>query len=44
MSALRMSLDVNKVHIEAGVEPDILVTITDEDFANKYDRILETAI
>lgn len=44
MSAIRMSLDVNKVHIEAGVEPDIPVTITDDDIANRYDRILETAI
>ena len=44
MSARKMSLDVNKVHIEAGVEPDIIVDITDVDIANKYDRILETAI
>lgn len=44
MSAYRMSLDVNKVHIEAGVQPDVLVNISDEDVANKYDRILEKAI
>lgn len=44
MSARKMSLDVNKVHIEAGVEPDIPVDITAEDIANKYDRILEKAI
>ena len=44
MSGHRMVLDVSKTHIEAGVKPDIEVTITDEDIANKYDRILETAI
>ena len=44
MSGQRMSLDVNKVHIERGVEPDIEVTITEEDVANKYDRVLEKAI
>ena len=44
MSATRMSLDVNKVHIEGGVEPDIYVTITEEDKANKVDSILEKAI
>ena len=44
MSSQRMSLDVNKVHIEGGVEPDIYVTITEEDKANKVDSILEKAI
>ena len=44
MSAHRMSLDVNKVHIERGVEPDIYVTITEEDVANKVDSILEKAV
>ena len=44
MSAHRFSLDVNKEHIEPGVDPDILVTITDEDIANKVDSILEKAI
>ena len=44
MSAHRMSLDVNKVHVERGVEPDIYVTITEEDKANKVDAILEKAI
>ena len=44
MSAHRMSLDVNKVHIEPGVQPDIPVTITPEDEANKVDSILEKAI
>lgn len=44
MSANRMSLDVNKVHIERGVEPDIEVTITEEDVQNKVDSILEKAI
>ena len=44
MSGHKMSLDVNKVHIEGGVHPDIEVNITSEDIANKYDRILEEAI
>lgn len=44
MSGQKMTLDVNKVHIEPGVEPDIYVTITDEDIANKVDSILEKAI
>ena len=44
MSAQRMSLDVNKVHIERGIEPDINVTITEEDINNKVDSILERAI
>lgn len=44
MSGHRMVLDVNKVHIEAGVKPDIQVDITEEDMANNYDRILEKAI
>lgn len=44
MSAHRMTLDKNKVHIEPGVEPDFPVTITDEDIQNKVDSILEKAI
>ena len=44
MSATRMTLNVNKVHIDGGVEPDIYVTITEEDKANKVDSILEKAI
>ena len=44
MSGQRMSLDVNKVHIEGGVEPDIYVTITEENIENKVDAILEKAI
>lgn len=44
MSAQRMTLDVNKVHIERGIEPDINVTITEEDINNKVDSILERAI
>ena len=44
MSGQRMSLDVNKVHIEPGVEPDIYVTITEEDTENRVDSILEKAI
>ncbi len=44
MSGQRMTLDVNKVHIEPGVEPDINVTITEEDIQNDVDSILERAI
>jgi C-terminal processing protease CtpA/Prc len=44
MSGQKMTLDVNKVHIEPGVEPDIYVTITEEDAQNKVDSILEKAI
>jgi hypothetical protein len=44
MSAHRLSLDVDKQHIEPGVEPDIYVTITEEDIANKVDSIVEKAI
>lgn len=44
MSGQKMSLDVNKVHIEAGVQPDIEVNITKEDYENKVDSILERAI
>jgi C-terminal processing protease CtpA/Prc len=44
MSAHRLTLDVNKAHIEEGVDPDILVTITDTDIANNVDSILEKAI
>ena len=44
MSGQRMTLDVDKVHIERGVEPDIKVTITEEDIKNNVDSILEKAI
>lgn len=44
MSGQKMGLDVNKVHIEPGADPDILVTITEEDIENKIDSILEKAI
>lgn len=44
MSANRMSLDINKIHIEGGVQPDIEVNITEEDIANRVDSILEKAI
>ena len=44
MSGQKMGLDVNKVHIEPGADPDILVTITEEDIENKVDSILEKAI
>jgi hypothetical protein len=44
MSGQRMTLDVNKVHIERGIEPDIYVTITDEDKNNNIDPILEKAV
>ena len=44
MSAQRMSLDINKVHIERGIEPDFYVTITEEDINNNVDSILEKAI
>lgn len=44
MSAQRLTLDVDKKHIEPGVEPDIYVTITEEDIMNKVDSILEKAI
>ena len=44
MSGQRMTLDVNKVHIERGIEPDIYVTITDEDKNNNIDSILEKAV
>ncbi len=44
MSAQRFTLDVDKKHIEPGVEPDIYVTITEEDIENKVDSILEKAI
>jgi C-terminal processing protease CtpA/Prc len=44
MSGQRMSLDVDKVHIERGVEPDITVTITEENIADKVDSILEKAL
>ena len=44
MSGQRLSLDVDKQHIEQGIEPDIYVTITEEDIQNKVDSILEKAI
>ena len=44
ISGHKMVLDVNKVHIEAGVKPDIEVNITEEDITNKKDTILEKAI
>ena len=44
LSAHRYSLDVDKAQIEAGVDPDILVTISDEDIANNVDTILEKAL
>ena len=44
MSGQRVNIDVDKVHIERGVDPDILVTITEEDIENKIDSILEKAI
>lgn len=44
MSAHRFSLDVDKKQIEAGVDPDINVTITEQDIKNKVDSILEKAI
>ena len=44
MSAHAFTLDVDKKQIEAGVEPDIYVTITDQDIANRVDSIVERAI
>lgn len=44
MSGQRLTLDVDKHHVEPGVEPDIYVTITEEDIRNKVDSILEKAI
>ena len=44
MSGRKMSLDVDKVHIEAGVKPDIEVNITEADIANKVHSILEKGI
>ena len=44
LSAHRASLNVDKEHIESGVDPDILVSITEEDKANNVDSILEKAI
>lgn len=44
MSGQRLSLDVDKKHIEPGVDPDIYVTITEEDIENKVDSILEKAV
>lgn len=39
-----MLFNVNKEHIEGGVEPDIEVTATDEELAKGRDLILEEAI
>jgi hypothetical protein len=36
--------DVNKEHIESGIEPDIEVTSTDEDFDAGRDAIIEAAL
>lgn len=36
--------DVNKQHIESGIEPDIEVTSTSEDFAAGRDAIIEAAL
>ena len=36
--------DVNKQHIESGIEPDIEVTSTDADFNAGRDAILEAAL
>ena len=44
MSAATLTLDVDKKQIEAGVEPDIYVEITEQDKTNKIDTILERAI
>ena len=44
MSAHTFTLDKDKKQIEAGIEPDILVTITDQDKANNVDTIIEKAI
>ena len=44
MSAHAFTLDVDKKQIEAGVEPDIYVTITDQNIANRVDSIVERAI
>lgn len=44
MSAATFTLDVNKKQIEAGIEPDIYVEITEQDKTNKIDTILERAI
>ncbi|MBQ1937998.1 MAG: hypothetical protein II364_03445 [Bacteroidales bacterium] len=44
MSAQRMSLDLDKVHIEPGVKPDIEVNISDADMAGRVDSILEKAL
>ena len=37
-------LDVNKQHIESGIEPDIWATSTDEDFNAGRDVLIETAL
>ena len=44
MSGQRLSFDANKKHIEPGIEPDIYVTITEEDIKNNVDSILEKAL
>lgn len=44
LSSQKMVLDVDKVHIEPGVQPDIEVNISKEDSDKKIDTILERAI
>lgn len=44
MSGQRLSFDANKKHHEPGVDPDIYVTITEEDIKNNVDSILEKAL
>lgn len=44
MSGQKLTLDVNQIHIERGIEPDIYVTITEEDIRNKVDSIVEKAV
>ena len=36
--------DINKKHIESGIEPDIEVTSTDADFDAGRDAIIEAAL
>lgn len=44
MSGQRLTFDADKKHVEPGIEPDIYVTITEEDKKNNVDSILERAI
>lgn len=39
-----MLFDTNKQHIEGGIDPDIEVNITEEDYRNGRDAIIEEAI